>query len=505
MTAASARPMTWIALAALAAAAAAAFWPSLVGIEELWTHTERRTYQHGFLIAAIALWLLFRARHRIAAAAGPPSLPLLAAAAAGSLLWAVAFSAGLQAIHFLLWPAILWAAAGAALGWGAARVMFRPFAFLYFALPVWDALMPALQHATVFANRALGSVFGLPMMIEGTFVHIPEGSFEIAGGCSGLNYLIVGLAIAALLGEINGDSPRRRLLLLVLGGGLAILSNWVRVFIIIYAGHVSNMTHYLVRVDHYNFGWVLYAFVLAAFFLIARRLPDSTAGRAGRAAPAASTGARALPLVFALAALAIGPLATRVAAAVADRADGESQMVGIQELDPDATDRWNAEPAIGEWVPVFPGADAETLVEFSSEAGRVAVYSATYLNQSQGRELVGHASRVQGTRDGRFERLAGRHAVNDPPIAVVEGQWRDFGGGRSLLWWSYQVGERRFARGLPAQLWYGVASLWKPPVSSVVVLRVACANDCEAARQVLERFAADALPELLTASTTVVD
>ena len=190
----------------------------MVGIADPWTHPERRTYQHGFLIAAIALWLLFRERRRIAAAAGPPSLPLLAAAAGGSLLWTVAVSAGLQVIHFLLWPAILWAAAGAALGWRSARVMFRPFAFLYFALPIWDALMPMLQHATVVANRMLGAAFGVPMMIEGTYVHIPEGSFEIAGGCSGLNYLIVGLAVAALLGEITasrrgGDSsagPERR-------------------------------------------------------------------------------------------------------------------------------------------------------------------------------------------------------------------------------------------------------------------------------------------------------
>ena len=504
MIAGSTQSHTWIALAALATAAAFAFWPSLAGIAELWTHAERRTYQHGFLIAAITLWLMFRARRRIADAAGPPSPALLAAAAGGSLLWAVAFSAGLQVIHFLLWPAILWAAAGAALGWHAARVIFRPFAFLYFALPVWDALTPFLQQATVVANRALGALFGVPMMIEGTFVHIPEGSFEIAGGCSGLNYLIVGLAVAALLGEINGDSPRRRLLLLVLGAGLAIFSNWLRVFIIIYAGHASNMTHYLVRVDHYNFGWVLYAFVLAAFFLIARRLPESSAIRAP-ALVAPVTGVRAMSIVLALVALAIGPAATQAAAAFSVRAAKVSSRVGIQDLELQATSGWTATPAIGEWVPVFPGADAESLVEFTSDDGIVTVYTATYLKQSQGRELIGHASRVQGARNGRFEHLSRRDAVNDPAISVVEGVWQEFGGGRSLLWWSYQVGERRFARALPAQLWYGVASLWKPPVSSVVVLHVRCASDCEAARGALGRFATDALPELLTASAAVGD
>lgn len=495
---------TWLTLAALAAAAAFAFWPSLAGIAELWLHPERRTYQHGFLIAAIVLWLLFRARGRIAEAAGPPCLPLIAAAAVGSLMWSIAVSAGLQVVHFLLWPAILWAAAGGALGWRAAQRLFRPFAFLYFALPAWDALTPLLQQATVVANQALGAAFGVPMMIDGTFVIIPEGVFEIAGGCSGLNYLVVGLAVAALFGEFNGDPPRRRLLLLALSGALAILSNWVRVFIIIYAGHVSNMTHYLVRVDHYNFGWVLYAFVLAAFFLIARRLPPSRAAR-DRTPPAPAGGARAVPVALALAALVIGPLATEVAAALSSRTAVDTRSIGLRELDPVATDRWIAAPALGAWVPVFPGADAESLVEFSSGAGVVTVYTATYRKQSQGRELIGHESRVQGARDGRFERLARHRAVNDPAIAVVEGQWREFQGGRALLWWSYQVGDRRFASGLPAQLWYGVASLWKPPVSSVVVLRTDCANDCEAARKLLTHFAADALPGLLAALAAVDD
>jgi hypothetical protein len=38
-----------------------------------------------------------------------------------------------------------------------------------------------------------------------------------------------------------------------------------------------------------------------------------------------------------------------------------------------------------------------------------------------------------------------------------------------------------------------------------VVLRAHCASDCDMAREVLGHFAAEALPELLTASATVGD
>lgn len=489
---------TLLVVAGLIVLAAAVFWPSIVALAELWSHPERRTYQHGYLIALLASWLVYRKRGRIAAAVGTPAPRFLAAVAIGSVAWAVAWNAGLQVVHFLIWPAVLWAALAAALGWQAGRVLLLPVAFIYFAMPVWDALTPFLQLATVRANQVLAALANMPVIIEDTYVHIPEGSFEISGGCSGLNYLIVGLAIATLLGEVNRDTLRRRLLLIALGGAMAIASNWLRVFIIIYAGHASDMTHYLVRVDHYNFGWVLYAFVLAGFFLIARQLPDS-----GEPAvePAASPGgsAGAVTLGAAVAAMALGPLLSQASPLPAFRATA-SAAVGAQALDFDPDDDWVAMPAGGDWVPVFPGADAESLAEFTRGEERVTAYSATYLSQAQGRELVGHESRVQGAGNGRLQQARRVVIGGDVPLRVLEAEWRDAEGGRALIWWVYQVDGRPFTRPLAAQLWYGVTALGASPVSSVVALRTPCVGDCERARKSLERFAFAALPRLLAAA-----
>lgn len=494
-----------LVLAALILASVAAFWPSMDALATLWSHPERRTYQHGYLIVALALWLLFRSRQRVVALAGGPSPPLIALAAAGSLCWLVAFRAGLQVVHVLLWPMILWAAMTGVLGLRAGKVLLAPVAYLYFALPVWDALIPLLQHATVIANQALGALVGVPMLIEGTYVHIPEGSFEIAGGCSGLNYFIVGIAIAALLGEINQDGTRRRLLLLALGGGLAIISNWIRVFIIIYAGHVSDMTHYLVRVDHYNFGWVLYAFVLAAFFLIARRLPESESGRA----PVRAQGAPKQPRLIAIAAtfmgLASGWLVSGAASLGGAESDARLQQTGILDVDASLFDRWQPAPAMGDWVPVFPGADAESLVDYWRDEQRITVYTATYLRQAQGRELIGHDSRVEGAGVGKLARVGTRAAAGLHGVRVAEAEWRNEAGSRALLWWTYRIGSRDFTNGLPSQLWYGLASLWSEPVSAIVALRADCRPDCARARESLQQFADDALPEMLAAASRTGD
>mgnify|MGYP001032262304 FL=1 len=61
--------------------------------------------------------------------------------------------------------------------------------------------------------------------------------------------------------------------------------------------------------------------------------------------------------------------------------------------------------------------------------------------------------------------------------------------GRSLVWWSYDIGGRTFTSPLLAQLWYGVRSLARPVRSSVSALRIQCGVSCEQARVALERFA----------------
>lgn len=174
-------------------------------------------------------------------------------------------------------------------------------------------------------------------------------------------------------------------------------------------------------------------------------------------------------------------------------------------LDFDARDRWLAAPASGDWVPEFPGADGESLVEFSAGDELVTVYTATYLRQHQGRELIGHESRIEGRTPGRHLRSNRRLVVVQPPIEVNESEWSSAGGGRALIWWTYQIGERCFASPLAAQVWYGIAALAGAPVSSVVALRATCASDCDAARRVLADFATEALPQLLVASTSSGD
>jgi len=56
--------------------------------------------------------------------------------------------------------------------------------------------------------------------------------------------MIVGLAVAALHGELRRDPWRVRIVQLALDGDPCLLANWVRVYTIIEAGYLTDMHSY---------------------------------------------------------------------------------------------------------------------------------------------------------------------------------------------------------------------------------------------------------------------
>src|ERR1700722_6618222 len=251
----------------------ALYWPTAQSYSLLWTDLDSRGYTHGYLIAAMCLALIYMRRNELTGPTSPPAAGAYVALVLLGLGWLLAYRAGIQSAHQLVFPIILWTAIYAVFGARIGRSCLFAVGFLYFALPIWGIINGALQSLTVAATHLILLLIGLPARFDGNFVEIPEGTFAIEGGCSGLHFMVVGLAIAAYYGELHRDTLRHRTLLVGLAGALALLSNWLRVSVVIEAGHLTNMQSYLVRVSHYGFGWVVFATAMVAFFLLGSRLP----------------------------------------------------------------------------------------------------------------------------------------------------------------------------------------------------------------------------------------
>jgi EpsI family protein len=467
------------------------YWPSSKALSGFWSDTTDRAYTHGYLILLISLGLVVRGRAALAAAVLRPAPRALLALLALSAAWVWFYQAAVQDLHLLLLPLLLWVALLTVLGVQVARLLLFPIGFLYLAMPVWSDLVGVLQSLSIRANSALIWLTGLPAYITGDMVHVPAGTLEIAEGCSGLHSFVVGLALAALYGELARDPLRWRLVWIGLMAALAIVGNWIRIFIIVAAAEASDMQTFLITVDHYWFGWFLFLLSFLAFLWLAGRLR----GRSTSATTAGerTSGADAASFHGAVAALFVLAVLPALLYASEPRRTPK-QPIGI--VWPPAPVGWQGPAAVADsaWQPIFANAGDLSRQHYIGRDGQpIEVFIAAYSQQHQGAKLLNYGNSVLGA-EGAFQLL------DEQVVQTAGGKWdqamvMDSGGLSALVWSRYDVGGRAFVRPRWGQLWYGVATLSRPVLSSVTALRAVCRPDCDAARQRLSSVAAYIAPK----------
>lgn len=244
----------------------------------LWRHSfDDGTYSHAYLIPFITLYLYHQLKDE------------------GLLAYQQSFS-WLKFSFFALACYALYVAAAAqiSLGYWLAslaviitaiimlyqyhwRIIF-PAAFLILIIPIWGTLTTILQSMSVKAVNYMMGYTGIPTYVEGNFVSIPAGTFEIAGGCSGLRYFIVALAISALYIFLNMRKKRNILLFLSFAIIGALVTNWIRITLLIVIGQYTNMTSELMT-DHNNFGWYVFIPFMVLLILFGNYLADAPVGK----------------------------------------------------------------------------------------------------------------------------------------------------------------------------------------------------------------------------------
>jgi EpsI family protein len=469
-------------IAGLIAIAICAYWPTSSALWHYWTD-DLGYGGAGLLVAALSIWLLFRARDRIALLpvhSQPWALALLVPCSIALLIF---WRAGISSLQLLMWPALILLAVWSAFGTAVTRAIAVPVGFLYFAMPAWGVLAPPLQSLTLWIVTWLAPAVGVPATVVGTGIYLPgDMRFSVELPCSGVGFLAQGLAVAALLGELEQAPLRRRLRLLASMALVALVTNWIRVLTLIQVGYTTQMRHVLVTRYHLLFGYVLFVLALVLFVWVATRRALPNAPQTAPAARATRPPARDL-YVTSLVALVAAPILVGILAWSAD-----DQAAAGQLRLPAGRAEWRGPLATSDdnWQPVFIGLHEQQRGAYRDLAGRnVEAVAIGYHAQTHGRELVNEGNSLVG--NGRLTVLTAA-VVDRGGSAYREEVVVDERGQRSVIWSFYDIGGRPFATPKLAQLWYGVHALDAAPYSALFAFRTACSPDCAQARDALTDF-----------------
>lgn len=260
------------------------YWPTLLSIATIWFRSG--TFAHGALIVPVSLFLVWRKRselRELTPAPNPVGVLLLAGLC---VCWVAATSVkvlvGEQLSVVLMVPALVFTLCGARV----VRTILFPLAFLILAVPMGEGMVPMLQDFTaVFTAQAL-TYTGIPVYLEGRFLSIPTGNFEVAEACSGVRYLIASVTFGCLYGYLSYRAYWRRAVFVGVAIVVAIAANGLRAYGIVLLAHLSDM-RIAVGTDHLIHGWLFFGVVIALLLLVGRAFretPDEDAGLADRAA-----------------------------------------------------------------------------------------------------------------------------------------------------------------------------------------------------------------------------
>jgi EpsI family protein len=468
--------------------------PTLVSLNGVWSSYD---YSHGYLVLGLTAFLVVSELRRVGPASPAPSWAGLVCLLLLAILTVAARVTTSQTVALLAWPLTLIAAIWAWTGWDNARRLVAPLSYLFVAIPVWGIFVEPLRRLTVLVVSMWIRIAGMPAFIEGNLIHVPSGTFEVLGGCAGLRYALVALALTVFVGMFNYRRWQPTAVLLLCGLLLVAVGNWVRVFITVAVGlSPEGLVPTLVRDHHTLFGWIVFVLFMIPLSLVHRKL-ESRVWAERSDAPTAGRNNTYVPSrgLVTYASCAVLGLATWFTFSMNGSEDESPLSVSLENPE---IPGWTREAA---WrdarLPVFAGAIAQDATWYTNGADRVGAYVVAVADQTQGAEITSLGNGPMGPSAVIVaRRTVAVTAVSGATIPFLEIEVFESGDNRRLVWVGMRIAGSLTASDLTAKFLQLRGAIRGRHDAEALVLTVVCNGGCAEPRTVLSSFAATAAEPL---------
>ena len=455
------------------------FWSSVIDLLSLWN--EEGTYSHGFIIPFLSLYLLFQKKTDISNVSLKPAPILLIPLSFILFLWLFASISETQIIELSLLPLIFIIACVSITGYRAALIIAMPLLYLFFATPAWDILIPALQKMAVLSNELALTLSGIPTYIENTVVTIPAGKFEIAGGCSGISFLVATLSLTTFYALNQFNSFKPIIIVFLISIIFAIVLNWIRIYMIILIGHFTDMQSSIVN-DHDNFGWTLYAISLIPLYFIAKRLtPAEAIEESNTNKPSSRNDNKSYPKIFILPPILLIIGMTYISNHIQNKET--STLDGIPP--PLAQSPWAGPIYFNQWTPSYRGASIESDLLYigTGNIPDVSLHIYYYGKQSRDIELISISNSIADDDLIKSQKniKLGQHDITETIIQNEDNKER-------LIWHWFNVNNTNTIKPLWAKLLQAQELINGKISSSLISLSIECNTQCDNEKIPLEIF-----------------
>ena len=473
-----------IAALTVCATIALAYGETWLSLTTLWAKMDY-SYSYGFLALALGFWHVYKNRETLFTPVSNTNVLGLLMLGCLSITWMMLDFLKIQVMTQLMMPAILFSVAFASFGFATAVRLTPAYLYLLFSVPVWDYLNPLLQSTTALVASSVLSLTNLAVYIDGNFISIPYGTFEVAGGCSGLRYFMCALVLVLFYSQQNKENSLSTCIKLF---GVAILfalfANWLRVILIILIGYYSEMQSSIVE-DHDVFGWYVFIGTFTPAFFILNWIEKRGAPKQVTPPPLNKKIGKS-PLAWTITAtlscIVLGPLAKELHAKNAADINTSYQLnPAIPLLG------WDIKRTSGDWRPVFLGARYADSLSFTNDAHTITINMLYFQNELQGRELVNNNNRIADDKVWRIE--SAPQGINEPSKFSIRTQVISQGRHQKKLVFSYyKIGDYIYSNMLKTKLSQLQALIDPSVFQGFLAFSIDCRAECIKESQALALF-----------------
>jgi len=156
-----------------------------------------------------------------------------------------------------------------------AKELLFPIGFLVFMLPLPQVLIIGaafkLKMLAAHASTISARMMGINVTRAGSTIYYPGGFLLVGDPCSGLRSLITFLAIGALFTQITAGSFWRRNILFISAIPVALLSNVMRLTLLIVVGYIYGQKVALGFIHDFS-GFMVFAVGFAGLAVVSKVL-----------------------------------------------------------------------------------------------------------------------------------------------------------------------------------------------------------------------------------------
>jgi EpsI family protein len=460
------------------------YFPTTNSFINIWTDENNPTYSHGPLLLLVCIFLVFRAwKKNTSKFVIQPSPMGLIFTAITSLVWLAASIGNIQFVQQIALLFIIISIFFSLLGFQQTKLFLLPMLLILFAIPIWGFTNVYLREIAVHSVVYLLNMTGISSISEGFDVLIPAGTFVIVQGCSGQGQLIVALALSCMYAYLHPMRWNTRIILIAAAVITAIITNVLRIYIVVLSGQLTNMQHYFVTTDHVTLGWVVFSFGMFLYFIIANRYLGFT-DRSSQIGATSSYGqprlhestnpkASFITILLVIIAISIGPMLAHYLENKADARIADTISTSLLNNFGDWQNIVTSNASYrSDWKPDYYGADSHQYGTYRSiDNDLIEIYIYHYSRQHQGKEAVSDNNAVYIEDEWKFiSRKTHKFYVNQKPMSVEATVIESAYGSKKLVLKWYSVLGVRTQSSITAKLMniWGIVT-HRPDISAYVI------------------------------------